>query len=1121
MKKTEELKTGGRKMKSRFNQIKKLFFISVLFFGGILPSCRSNNDRMDRTHIRERGTVHIQLKGLDAESRYELRTYIGTMDPAPGNYSADIFWGRQRPRQELQAYYRVISGNRPILSDILPCPIPDVIKTGGQRRSWRTGRELMEKGLDIDTILSGRVVWITYNKMESSSTQVESRRIILDGEWKIVTDSGDKGRDSGWHISTGYPVSGSKPIQVPGNVNEVFPDYNGVVWYLKTFVNNLPVADDIQSILRFKACSYICDGWLNGTFIGSHEGGEAPFEFNVTKQLVTGENTVILRVFFPKGTILNGGSEGPCNYPVFWGMGGLTQGVELVSKPLVRIGDVFVRSDWKTGEISFETTVINSTDKITNVKLRAEYCEHKTGKQLGTLSSIVEAPPGESVHIMNTVIKPFHLWNLEDPFLYSVVVQAGWNNKTDIYNVPHFGFRDLRVNKNGYFELNGKRIFLKSIHSNVVDPVCLEGTPRDMTWLGIDFELLKAAGFNMFREIAYSALPEQLDIADELGFLIYNEHQASWLMKVSSKFGTDLPGVVRRDRNHPSLVIWGMLNEVGYLWAKKDIDSIYQAARSFLPRLRAIDNTRLVLLSSGRFDRDFKTGSASNPGSSSWNVYLGGEDPVNPIPTGNLIDGAPYQVGAGDVHIYESHPIRWEFIESMRNIAEGTRPIFVSEGGQASACNSIASNRNMLRVQPSGKNIMLTDWIEPAVRDLEAIWTKYRLYNIYPNIEDMLVASQKMAATQRAIFFNVIRSNPGINGYSLTSLTDLGAGEGIMDDFRHFKSGYYNVISDGWAKLRWCLFVNHLNSYAGQNLRIRVSLANEDILPEGNYPARIAVSGPGGTRWEKDVTVKIHGGENPPLAYTVFDEDIKIDGLVESQYTLSAKLLNRPDTRSDSLRFNITDPGNHPDLRGFELTVLGVSPEVRKLLTGAGIAMREYVERESYEHEVILVGDGFKEGEAEWRMLYDRISKGAFAIFLSRQVLSDAKGINKWIDVELKGTQTGGNGEPNIFRSDIVAFDHPVFSGLPKGVLIPLIYENLLRPKARFSDITLPDDIAAVWIKGTVKNEAGLVIGIYNHQKGKFLINSFDLIGNIGQPAADRMILNMVKYGQKYEEASK
>jgi len=47
------------------------------------------------------------------------------------------------------------------------------------------------------------------------------------------------------------------------------------------------------------------------------------------------------------------------------------------------------------------------------------------------------------------------------------------------------------------------------------------------------------------------------------------------------------------------------------------------------------------------------------------------------------------------------------------------------------------------------------------------------------------------------------------------------------------------------------------------------------------------------------------------------------------------------------------------------------------------------------------------------------------------------------------------------------------------------------------------------------------VIGIYNHQKGKFLINSFDLIGNIGQPAADRMILNMVKYGQKYEEASK
>ena len=66
------------------------------------------------------------------------------------------------------------------------------------------------------------------------------------------------------------------------------------------------------------------------------------------------------------------------------------------------------------------------------------------------------------------------------------------------------------------------------------------------------------------------------------------------------------------------------------------------------------------------------------------------------------------------------------------------------------------------------------------------------------------------------------------------------------------------------------------------------------------------MSGAVGTVWSKDVTVKIQGGDNPPLAVKVFDEDVKIDGLVVSQYTLSATLLNRPNARADSVRFNIT-----------------------------------------------------------------------------------------------------------------------------------------------------------------------------------------------------------------------
>ena len=72
------------------------------------------------------------------------------------------------------------------------------------------------------------------------------------------------------------------------------------------------------------------------------------------------------------------------------------------------------------------------------------------------------------------------------------------------------------------------------------------------------------------------------------------------------QFADTLDQVVRRDRNHPSLVMWGLLNE------NPDMD-LYHRAVAALPGLRAVDDTRVVLLSSGRWDGDYKTGSASSP----------------------------------------------------------------------------------------------------------------------------------------------------------------------------------------------------------------------------------------------------------------------------------------------------------------------------------------------------------------------------------------------------------------------------------------------------------------------------------------------------------------------------
>ena len=193
------------------------------------------------------------------------------------------------------------------------------------------------------------------------------------------------------------------------------------------------------------------------------------------------------------------------------------------------------------------------------------------------------------------------------------------------------------------------------------------------------------------------------------------------------------------------------------------------------------------------------------------------------------------------------------------------------------------------------KDAFAWGWINPMIEGLEKIWAKHKLREVYPSIEEMLVDSQRLAARERALWFNILRSNPKVNGYSLTGHSDYwGYAEGVTDTFGEFKAGHLAAMRAGWAKLTWCLFVHPMHVYADRPFRVRAALANEDQLVPGNYHARLSISGPAGEAWHKETAITIRGGVNPPLAYAVLDEDVKPAGLVEGKYTLRAALLGAP-----------------------------------------------------------------------------------------------------------------------------------------------------------------------------------------------------------------------------------
>ena len=129
-----------------------------------------------------------------------------------------------------------------------------------------------------------------------TSVTICSHITPLANGWQLVADPQNVGRREGWFRSIS---KGAVPVPVPGVIQQVFPELNGVFWYYHTFTRNTNLKKQERALLRFEAVDYLADVWLNGKPVGSHEGGETPFDLDVTKALKQGANLVAVRVLNP------------------------------------------------------------------------------------------------------------------------------------------------------------------------------------------------------------------------------------------------------------------------------------------------------------------------------------------------------------------------------------------------------------------------------------------------------------------------------------------------------------------------------------------------------------------------------------------------------------------------------------------------------------------------------------------------------------------------------------------------------------------------------------------------------------------------------------------------------
>ena len=802
----------------------------------------------------------------------------------------------------------------------------------------------------------------------------------LDGEgWLIATDSANVGREEKWFAT---PRPEAKTIAVPITIQEPFPNYHGLAWYWRSFEAPINPDPEGRTLLRFWSVDYKADVWVNGVLVGSHEDAEEPFSLDVTAAVKPGkENLLAIRVLNPTheridGIVLSETAHGikvlPHTPGAEWNFGGVLDSVELLNVPATSIEDLHLIPDWKTGEIKVEATVFNAGSVDIPVRLGLEAASGTGGETVACFAAEITVPAGRSLVTESLTIPQHRLWDLDAPFLYRVTARlhAVASQSTDEHSA-RCGFRNFDF-EDGYFRLNGRRLFLRSALSVWSSPITGHSC-QNLTSLRKDMIFAKTMGFNLIRFLPFAGSRAHLDLCDELGLMIIQQSASSWRLGDSpampERFDRSLLGIIRRDRNHPCIALWYLLNE------NHDDPVFRYAVEKILPKLRTLDSTRLCLLNSGRFDKEQSVNSLSRPGSETWDTLLNDVHHYLPVPH-RAAEIAWLRGGDGVWKVHDDE--RAWLQETVGCWDKGAT--FLTEYGITSAVDLVALARHYERVDATDKMDAL--YFRAQLDKFMADWRQWRLNEVFGRPEDYFKACIAANAEQRRLGFNALRANPNLVGYSMTALHDeVSCGEGPITFLRDLKPGAVDAIRTGFAPLKWNLFVEPPNIYCGGTVRAEVVLANEDVLPQGSYQVEVVLFGPNQEVVLREIVPLQISDTEEPFALPVWKKNVKLVGPA-GRHRLTATFVSGAAAVDGEAVFQVSDPALMPKVN-VEVALWGDDPDLEAWLKASGVVCRPLAPGASSDREVIVTSGNRTVTRSLLEEFSRRVEQGATAIMLT------------------------------------------------------------------------------------------------------------------------------------------
>jgi beta-galactosidase len=410
---------------------------------------------------------------------------------------------------------------------------------------------------------------------------VQTRQRPFDDNWKFIRDSAAGAEnpdynDSAWrnldlpHDWTIEDLPNQFQDSIVGPFSKNSPGrwlsgntLGGTGWYRKHFVMNKEDKGKMVKIL-FDGVMTESDVWINGKHLGYHPNGYTAFAYDLTPFLNPAGNTNVLAV-----RVKNIGHN------TRWYSGsGIYRNVSLVvTDPIhVDLWGVYVTTSEiseNSASINLEVSVLNSSGKDADIEIKTRLV-NKEGGLAGQSEKSEKVAVNESIKSTQTItVNNPDLWSPDSPYLYDVIVDVLSKGEIiDTYNLKT-GIRIIKWDTQNGFQINGKTIKLRG--GNVHHDNGILGAAAFKRAEQRKIEILKANGFNAIRCSHNPPSTHFLNVCDSLGILVLNELFDAWEKRklpedyaryFKDYWQADLETTLLRDRNHPSVIIWSIGNEI-------------------------------------------------------------------------------------------------------------------------------------------------------------------------------------------------------------------------------------------------------------------------------------------------------------------------------------------------------------------------------------------------------------------------------------------------------------------------------------------------------------------------------------------------------------------------------